>query len=80
MATLSKKTIPKLQNNTKALAKSDKKKRKKRSGDKQDDEEGERRSVITGKKIKLHIEKTDDDLKQEQARKQLLEFMNSSAR
>jgi hypothetical protein len=28
----------------------------------------------------LHIEKTDEDLKQEQARKQLLEFMNSSVR
>ena len=37
-----------------------------------------RRSVITGKKIKMHIEKTEDDLQQEQARKDLLRFMNSS--
>jgi hypothetical protein len=45
-----------------------------------DDEEGKSvlRSVITGKKIKMSINKTDDDLAQEAARQQLLEYMNSS--
>jgi hypothetical protein len=37
-----------------------------------------RRSAITGKKIKMHIEKSEDDLLQEQSRKELLRFMNSS--
>lgn len=42
------------------------------------DGEGVRRSVITGKKIRMTIEKTDEDRAQEAARQQLLEFMNSS--
>jgi hypothetical protein len=37
-----------------------------------------RRSVITGRKIKMHIEKTDEDLVREKQRKELLKFMNSS--
>ena len=37
-----------------------------------------RRSVITGEKIQLKIEKTTEDVIQEQARKQLLDFMNAS--
>jgi hypothetical protein len=37
-----------------------------------------RRSVISGKKIKMHIEKTQDDLIREKARKDILKFMNSS--
>ena len=37
-----------------------------------------RRSVITGEKIQLKIDKTADDVIQEQARKQLLDFMNAS--
>mmetsp|Transcript_32972 Transcript_32972/g.38180 ORF Transcript_32972/g.38180 Transcript_32972/m.38180 type:complete len:296 (+) Transcript_32972:46-933(+) len=37
-----------------------------------------RRSVISGKKIKMHIDKTADDLFREKARKDLLRFMNSS--
>merc|ERR1712238_116336 len=40
----------------------------------------ERRSVISGKKIKLHIDKSEEDLAQDEARKNLLEFMNSSVR
>lgn len=37
-----------------------------------------KRSVITGKKIKMHIDKDDDDLVREKARKDLLKFMNQS--
>jgi hypothetical protein len=37
-----------------------------------------KRSVITGKKIKMHINKTEDDLVREKARKDLLKFMNQS--
>ena len=37
-----------------------------------------RRSAISGKKIKMHIDKTSDDLVREKARKDLLQFMNSS--
>lgn len=37
-----------------------------------------RRSVITGEKIQLKIDKTSEDVIQEQARKQLLDFMNAS--
>ena len=37
-----------------------------------------KRSVITGKKIKMHIDKTEDDLVREKARKDLLKFMNQS--
>jgi hypothetical protein len=37
-----------------------------------------KRSVITGKKIKMHIDKTNDDLVREKARKDLLKFMNQS--
>jgi hypothetical protein len=33
--------------------------------------------MISGKKIKMHIEKTDEDVAQEKGRKELLEFMNS---
>jgi hypothetical protein len=36
------------------------------------------RSVITGKKIKMHVEKTKDDVAQEKMRRNLLRFMNSS--
>lgn len=53
--------------------------KRRRESDSDDDEEsGARRSVITGKKIKMHIEKTEDDVAQEAARKNLLKFMNSS--
>jgi len=37
-----------------------------------------KRSAISGKKIMMHIEKTEDDLVREKARKELLKFMNSS--
>ena len=37
-----------------------------------------RRSVITGEKLQLKIDKTAEDVVQEQARKQLLDFMNAS--
>lgn len=43
-----------------------------------DDGPNVRRSVITGKKIKMHIEKDADDIARESARKDLLKFMNSS--
>ena len=59
-----------------------KKKKKKRRHQDDDsassDEEGVRRSVITGRKIKMHIEKSEDDLAHDKARKELLRFMNSS--
>jgi hypothetical protein len=56
--------------------KSKKKRRKNRDDDSSVDDV--RRSVITGKKIKMHIEKTDEDRAQDAAREQLLEYMNSS--
>jgi len=37
-----------------------------------------RRSAISGKKIKMHIDKTDDDIVREKARKEMLKFMNSA--
>jgi hypothetical protein len=37
-----------------------------------------KRSVITGKKIKMHVDKDADDLVREKARKDLLKFMNQS--
>ena len=37
-----------------------------------------RRSAISGKKIKMHVDKDEDDLVREKARKELLRFMNSS--
>ena len=43
-----------------------------------DDDPNTRRSAISGKKIKMHIDKDDDDLVREKARKELLRFMNSS--
>merc|ERR1712194_68084 len=43
-----------------------------------EDGSGTKRSVITGKKIRMHIEKTADDLVREKARKDLLQFMNQS--
>lgn len=52
------------------------KKRRKRT-DSADESPKVRRSVITGKKLKMHIEKDEDYLVQEKARKELLEFMNS---
>jgi hypothetical protein len=59
-----------------------KKDKKKRNSDDESCESGEngqvRRSIITGKKIKMHINKSKDDLAQEEARKKLLQFMNSS--
>jgi hypothetical protein len=62
--------------------KHDKKKKSKRKrkedSDSSDDGGEVRRSVITGKKIKMKIDKTDDDRAQEEARRQLLDFMNSS--
>jgi hypothetical protein len=39
-----------------------------------------RRSVVTGERIRMKIDKTEEDLAQEEARKNLLEFMNSSYR
>jgi hypothetical protein len=36
------------------------------------------RSVISGKRIKMHVEKTKDDMAQGKMRKDLLKFMNSS--
>ena len=68
--------------------KSSKKEQRKKSSGHSDDSsssssDGEdgpevRRSVITGKKIKMHIDKTDDDLVRERARKEMLKFMNQS--
>lgn len=37
-----------------------------------------RRSVISGKKIKMHIHKTEEDLTRDKARREMLKFMNSS--
>jgi hypothetical protein len=34
--------------------------------------------VISGKRIKMHIDKTEEDLVREKARKEMLKFMNSS--
>jgi len=42
------------------------------------DDSNVRRSAISGKKIKMHIDKTEDDLVREHARKEMLKFMNSS--
>ena len=60
--------------------KSSKKHRKKlrKSDEKDAGEKDVRRSAITGKKIQMKIDKTAEDLAQDHARKQLLEFMNSS--
>lgn len=63
--------------------KDDRKKRKKKRNRQESlssssDEGDYGRSVITGKKIKMKIVKTDEDVAQEAARKQLLDFMNSS--
>jgi hypothetical protein len=69
---------------SKSSSRSDRKKdRKKRKGSKSTSENHEdtttqRRSVITGKKIKMHIEKNEEDHAQEQERQHLLAFMNSS--
>jgi len=46
------------------------------SGD--DDDPNVRRSAISGKKIKMHIDKTADDLVRDKARKEMLKFMNQS--
>ena len=40
--------------------------------------DGAPRSSITGKKIRMHIEKDEDDLVRERARKEMLQFMNST--
>merc|ERR1712079_386398 len=48
------------------------------SSDSSSDDENVPRSSITGKKIKMYIKKTKDDLIREKARKDLLKFMNSS--
>jgi hypothetical protein len=53
-------------------------KNRKRDDDSSSDEEGVRRSVVSGKKIQMRIDKTDDDLADERARRELLRFMNSS--
>jgi hypothetical protein len=37
-----------------------------------------KRSVITGKRIRMHIDKTEDDLVRDKARKDILKFMNQS--
>ena len=65
--------------------KSSKKERRKKSKQHSDDSSSDeedgpevKRSVITGKKIKMHIDKTDDDLVRERARKEMLKFMNQS--
>jgi len=34
--------------------------------------------VISGKKIKMHIEKSEEDIARDKARKNLLKFMNDS--
>lgn len=47
-------------------------------GSSSSDEEGVRRSVITGKKIKMHIDKDADDVAHERARRELLRYMNAS--
>ena len=39
--------------------------------------EQERRSVITGKKLKLKVKKTSADREREQNRQQLLHFLNA---
>eukprot|EP00518_Triparma_eleuthera_P004170 CAMPEP_0182455142 /NCGR_PEP_ID=MMETSP1319-20130603/1444_1 /TAXON_ID=172717 /ORGANISM="Bolidomonas pacifica, Strain RCC208" /LENGTH=299 /DNA_ID=CAMNT_0024653179 /DNA_START=69 /DNA_END=968 /DNA_ORIENTATION=+ len=41
-------------------------------------DDGALRSSITGKKIRMHIEKDEDDLMREKARKEMLQFMNST--
>jgi hypothetical protein len=59
--------------------KSSKKQKKKHRKTDEKDSGGEiRRSVISGEKIQMKIDKTAEDLVQDQARKQLLDFMNSS--
>lgn len=58
--------------------KSKKKKHKKKSHRDEEGDKGVRRSAITGKKIKMKVKKTKDDLAQEKARKDLLDFMNAS--
>ena len=55
-----------------------KRKDKKREDDSSSDEVGVRRSIISGKKIQMRIDKTEDDLAQDKARKEFLRFMNSS--
>ncbi|GMI09620.1 hypothetical protein TrVE_jg9691 [Triparma verrucosa] len=42
------------------------------------DSDGALRSSITGKKIKMNLHKTDEDLMRDEARKEMLKFMNSS--
>jgi hypothetical protein len=62
--------------------KKEKKKRssKRRDNDSSDSDNGEevRRSIITGKKIKMKIDKTREDVAQDEARKNFLKFMNQS--
>jgi hypothetical protein len=55
-----------------------KKKKRKRSEEMASDDDNVRRDVISGKKIKMHIDKSQDDLVEEERRKNLLRFMNSS--
>mmetsp|Transcript_19035 Transcript_19035/g.26792 ORF Transcript_19035/g.26792 Transcript_19035/m.26792 type:complete len:248 (+) Transcript_19035:53-796(+) len=43
-----------------------------------DDKSDVRRSAISGRIIKMHIEKTDEDIARDKARKEMLKFMNSS--
>ena len=52
--------------------------KKREDDDSSSDEVGVRRSIISGKKIQMRIDKTDDDLAQDKARKEFLRFMNSS--
>ena len=54
------------------------KRKRKHDDDTSSDRDQVRRSVITGKKIKMSIDKTQEDRAQDAARQQLLEFMNSS--
>ncbi|GMH91746.1 hypothetical protein TrST_g1838 [Triparma strigata] len=63
--------------------KKDKKKKRKlddssSSSSDSSDSDGALRSSITGKKIKMNLHKTDEDLMRDEARKEMLKFMNSS--
>ena len=54
-----------------------KKKLKKSKKKSKKEKEEVRRSAITGKKIKMNIDKDEDDLARDRGRKELLQFMNS---
>ena len=71
--------IKKRRKKDKKKEKKKKRRKEKKHEDNSSSDEGDvRRSVISGRKIQMRIDKTDDDLAQDKARKEFLRFMNSS--